>query len=130
MLFIDISADPASCPKFEREYHARNSVTRSVSPQRIRPTHASQAVSSIVVISEKISKDRAGELGSIPTALPKRLLRWSDMVARIPGGEEVRPCRSRLFGRRQIEIAGEEVAGGGVVVALLPHPLEHERVLC
>jgi hypothetical protein len=27
------------------------------------------------VISEKISYDRAGELGSIPTALPKRLVR-------------------------------------------------------
>ncbi|BBW99474.1 hypothetical protein MMOR_04110 [Mycolicibacterium moriokaense] len=75
MLFIEISAALASCPKFDREYHARNSVTRSVSPQRIRPTHASQAVSSMDVISEKISYDRAAELGSIPTALPKRLVR-------------------------------------------------------
>src|SRR5687768_1767212 len=98
MLFIEISADPASCPKFAREYQARNKVTRSLSPQRIRPTHASQAVSSIDVISEKISNDRVGELGSIPTALPKRLVRCSVMVYRIPCREDVRSLRPGLFG--------------------------------
>src|SRR5690349_10820040 len=127
MLFIEISADPASCPKFEREYHARNRVTRSVSPHRIRPTQASQAVSSIAVISEKISNDRAGELGSIPTALPKRLVRCSDMITRIPCREEVRASRPRLLGGRQVEITSEEIAGRRVVVALVPHALEHER---
>ena len=71
-LFIGISADPASWPKFEREYQARNNVTRSVSPQRIRPTHASHAVSSRLVTSVNNSNDRDWELDSMPTALPKR----------------------------------------------------------
>ena len=59
-LFIEISAAPANCPKFAREYQARNSVARSVSPHRIRPTQASHAVSSIAVISLNISSERAG----------------------------------------------------------------------
>ena len=62
-LFIEISAAPASWPKLEREYQARNSVTRSVSPHRIRPTHASQAVSSRLVISVNNSSERAGSAG-------------------------------------------------------------------
>ena len=74
-LFIDISAAPASCPKLFRENHARNSVARSESPHRIRPTHASHAVSSAAVISVNSSRERAGALGNMPTAEPKRATR-------------------------------------------------------
>ncbi|CNV39765.1 Uncharacterised protein [Mycobacterium tuberculosis] len=45
-VLIEIWTDPDNCPKLRREYQARNSVTRSVSPHRIRPIHASQADSS------------------------------------------------------------------------------------
>ena len=34
-VFIDTRADPERCPKRVREYQARNSVTRSVSPHRV-----------------------------------------------------------------------------------------------
>lgn len=78
--FIEISAAPASCPKLPREYQARNTVTRSVSPHRIRPTHASHAVSSMFVISVNISSDRAGDVGSMPTALPNSPAKWSVII--------------------------------------------------
>ena len=91
--FIDSSAAPARRPKLLREYHARNSVTRSVSPHRMRPIHASQAVSSWPVMSENISSARGSELDNMPTALPKSPAKWSVMFPRTS-------LRGRLHGRR------------------------------
>ena len=51
------------------------------------------------------------------------------MVTRISCREDVRLRRPGLFRRRQVQIAREEVAGAGVVVALFAHAFEHERVL-
>src|SRR6478735_6441743 len=128
-LFIGISADPASFPKLDREYQARNNVTRSVSPQRILPTQASQAVSSRLVISVNISNDRDWELASMPTALPKRLARCSVMITCISGRKQLCPSGFGCLRCRQIQIPGEEVAGCDVVMALLPHAFEHVGVL-
>src|SRR5215208_4394677 len=128
-LFIEISADPASWPKFDREYQTRNSVTRSVSPQRIRPTHASHADSSRLVTSVNSSNDRDWELASMPTALPKRLARCSVMTTCISCREQLCPSGFGLIGCRQIQISGEEVAGRHIVMALLSHAVEHVGVL-
>src|SRR3954451_155057 len=129
-LFIEISAEPASWPKFDREYQARNSVTRSVSPQRMRPTHASHADSSSVVTSVNSSKERAWELDNMPTALPKRLTRCSVMTTCISCREELRPSRFGLLGSRQVQVPGEEVACRDIVMALLAHAFEHVGILC
>src|SRR3954462_9073876 len=128
-LFIEISADPASCPKLEREYQARNNVTRSVSPQRIRPTHASHADSSRVVTSVNNSNDRAWELASMPTALPERLARCSVMATCISCREELWPSGFGLVRGRQVEVSGEEVTSRDIVMALLMHAVKHVGVL-
>ena len=128
-LFIEISAEPASWPKLEREYHARNSVTRSVSPQRIRPTHASHADSSRVVTSVKSSNERAWELASIPTALPKRPASCSVMITCISCREKLCPSGFGLVRCGQIQVPGEEVAGRDIVMALASHTFKHVCVL-
>src|SRR5258705_482163 len=108
---MEIWAEPASCPKFRREYQARNRVTRSVSPHRIRPTQASHADSSSLVISVNRSIDRASDSGSIPTALSNRLASRSvidhsfigvvpgRVVNLVAGGEHFGFGRGGLFRR-------------------------------
>lgn len=51
------------------------------------------------------------------------------MIARIPRREDVCACCSGLFRCRQLQVTGKEIAGGGIVVALAAHTVEHERVL-
>src|SRR4029079_8013769 len=128
-LFIGISADPASWPKLEREYQARNSVTRSVSPQRIRPTHASQADSSRLVTSVNSSNDRAGELASMPTALPKRPARCSVMTTCVSCREQLCASGFGLVRCRQVQVSGQEVTVRDIVMALLAHAFEHVSIL-
>ena len=71
------SACPASMPRLPREYQARNSVVRSASPHRMRPIHASHAVSSTEVISVNSCIERAGAVSSMPTALLNMAASWS-----------------------------------------------------
>ena len=105
-------------------------MARSVSPQRIRPTQASHAVSSIAVISVNICSERAGAVGSMPTALPKSAANWSVMVTCVPRREDLRTGGTGILRRRQVEVSGQEVARRDVVVALLAHALEHEWSYC
>src|SRR5215218_1857701 len=95
----------------------------------MRPTHASQAVSSIVVISVMISSERAGALGSMPTALPNMLARCSLMATCISRREDLHPSGFRLLRSRQIQVMGQEVTRCHIIVALFAHAFKHVGVL-